>query len=86
MHCIELKPLSPRRVWENNVFADTLISAPIQNTEVGMKEVWYGPRVLIEGADAETFSEGEMVTFINWGNLIITKINKYVESFLSQSI
>ncbi|XP_034427470.1 bifunctional glutamate/proline--tRNA ligase isoform X2 [Hippoglossus hippoglossus] len=47
-----------------------------KNIEVGMKEVWYGPRVLIEGADAETFSEGEMVTFINWGNLIITKINK----------
>lgn len=42
-----------------------------------MKSVWYGPRVLVEGADAETFSEGEMVTFINWGNLIITKINKY---------
>ncbi|XP_039982900.1 bifunctional glutamate/proline--tRNA ligase [Xiphias gladius] len=47
-----------------------------KNAEVGMKEVWYGPRVLIEGADAETFSEGEVVTFINWGNLIITKINK----------
>ncbi|KAK2853483.1 hypothetical protein Q5P01_006144 [Channa striata] len=47
-----------------------------KNTEVGMKEVWYGPKVLIEGADAETLSEGEVVTFINWGNLIITKINK----------
>ncbi|XP_033838940.1 bifunctional glutamate/proline--tRNA ligase isoform X2 [Periophthalmus magnuspinnatus] len=47
-----------------------------KNADVGMKEVWYGPRVLIEGADAETFSEGEMVTFINWGNLIITRINK----------
>uniref|UniRef100_A0A8C6VY94 Bifunctional glutamate/proline--tRNA ligase n=1 Tax=Nothobranchius furzeri TaxID=105023 RepID=A0A8C6VY94_NOTFU len=47
-----------------------------KNTEVGMKEVWYGPRVLVEGADAETFKEGEVVTFINWGNLIITKINK----------
>lgn len=45
-----------------------------------MKQVWYGPRVLVEGADAETFSEGEMVTFINWGNLIITKINKYKDS------
>lgn len=50
----------------------------IQNAEIGMKKVWYGPRVLVEGADAETFSEGEMVTFINWGNLIITKINKYI--------
>ncbi|XP_047435934.1 bifunctional glutamate/proline--tRNA ligase isoform X2 [Mugil cephalus] len=47
-----------------------------KNADVGMKEVWYGPRVLVEGADAETFTEGEVVTFINWGNLIITKINK----------
>ncbi|KAM9824867.1 bifunctional glutamate/proline--tRNA ligase isoform X2 [Syngnathus typhle] len=47
-----------------------------KNAEVGVKQVWYGPRVLVEGADAETFTEGEVVTFINWGNLIITKINK----------
>ncbi|KAM9408914.1 bifunctional glutamate/proline--tRNA ligase isoform 2-T2 [Pholidichthys leucotaenia] len=47
-----------------------------KNPDVGMKEIWYGPRVLVEGADAETFTEGEVVTFINWGNLIITKINK----------
>lgn len=53
-------------------------SVSFQNAEVGMKKVWYGPRVLVEGADAETFSEGETVTFINWGNLIITKINKCV--------
>uniref|UniRef100_A0A8C3A579 Bifunctional glutamate/proline--tRNA ligase n=1 Tax=Cyclopterus lumpus TaxID=8103 RepID=A0A8C3A579_CYCLU len=51
-----------------------------KNAEVGMKKVWYGPRVLVEGADAETFAEGEMVTFINWGNLIITKINKGADS------
>ncbi|KAG8584421.1 hypothetical protein GDO81_008827 [Engystomops pustulosus] len=47
-----------------------------KNAEVGVKSVWYGPRVLIEGADAETLSEGEMVTFINWGNLNITKIHR----------
>uniref|UniRef100_A0A8C8FJ45 Bifunctional glutamate/proline--tRNA ligase n=1 Tax=Oncorhynchus tshawytscha TaxID=74940 RepID=A0A8C8FJ45_ONCTS len=46
-----------------------------KNTEVGMKEVWYGPRVLVEGADAETFTKGDMVTFINWGNIIITQIH-----------
>uniref|UniRef100_A0A3B3Z3R4 Bifunctional glutamate/proline--tRNA ligase n=1 Tax=Poecilia mexicana TaxID=48701 RepID=A0A3B3Z3R4_9TELE len=51
-----------------------------KNEEVGLKEVWYGPRVLIEGADAETLTEGETVTFINWGNLIITKINKAPDS------
>ncbi|XP_063299887.1 bifunctional glutamate/proline--tRNA ligase isoform X2 [Pelobates fuscus] len=47
-----------------------------KNAEVGTKPIWYGPRVLIEGADAETFSEGEMVTFINWGNINIVKINR----------
>ncbi|XP_023648738.1 bifunctional glutamate/proline--tRNA ligase [Paramormyrops kingsleyae] len=47
-----------------------------KNTDVGVKPVWYGPRVLVEGADAETFSEGETVTFINWGNLVITKIHR----------
>ncbi|CAI5770951.1 glutamate proline--tRNA ligase isoform X2 [Podarcis lilfordi] len=47
-----------------------------KNAEVGLKPVWYSPKVLIEGADAETLTEGEMVTFINWGNIIITKIYK----------
>ncbi|XP_060102455.1 bifunctional glutamate/proline--tRNA ligase isoform X12 [Heteronotia binoei] len=47
-----------------------------KNSEVGLKPVWYSPKVLIEGADAETLTEGETVTFINWGNIIITKIHK----------
>uniref|UniRef100_A0A8C5M9G7 Glutamyl-prolyl-tRNA synthetase 1 n=1 Tax=Leptobrachium leishanense TaxID=445787 RepID=A0A8C5M9G7_9ANUR len=47
-----------------------------KNADVGTKSVWYGPRVLIEGADAETLSEGETVTFINWGNINIAKINR----------
>uniref|UniRef100_A0A8B9JFK4 Bifunctional glutamate/proline--tRNA ligase n=1 Tax=Astyanax mexicanus TaxID=7994 RepID=A0A8B9JFK4_ASTMX len=47
-----------------------------KNADVGMKPVWYGPKVFVEGADAETFTEGETVTFINWGNIIISKINK----------
>uniref|UniRef100_A0A8D2Q6K6 Bifunctional glutamate/proline--tRNA ligase n=1 Tax=Varanus komodoensis TaxID=61221 RepID=A0A8D2Q6K6_VARKO len=47
-----------------------------KNAEVGLKPIWYSPKVLIEGADAETLTEGETVTFINWGNIIITKIHK----------
>ncbi|NXV31645.1 SYEP ligase, partial [Rissa tridactyla] len=47
-----------------------------QNVDVGLKPVWYGSRVLIEGADAETLTEGEVVTFINWGNIVITKLNR----------
>ncbi|XP_029890835.1 bifunctional glutamate/proline--tRNA ligase isoform X5 [Aquila chrysaetos chrysaetos] len=47
-----------------------------KNADVGLKPVWYGSRVLIEGADAETLTAGEVVTFINWGNIIITKLNR----------
>ncbi|XP_068041700.1 bifunctional glutamate/proline--tRNA ligase isoform X6 [Anomalospiza imberbis] len=47
-----------------------------KNADVGLKPVWYSSRVLIEGADAETLAEGEVVTFINWGNIIITKLNR----------
>ncbi|XP_032911023.1 bifunctional glutamate/proline--tRNA ligase isoform X3 [Catharus ustulatus] len=47
-----------------------------KNAEVGLKPVWYSSRVLIEGADAETLAEGEVVTFINWGNIIITKLSR----------
>lgn len=54
----------------------TTLSFILQNPDVGLKPVWYSPRVFIEGADAETLSEGEMVTFINWGNINITKIHK----------
>lgn len=47
-----------------------------KNDEVGMKTVWYGPKILIEKGDAEFFKVGEIVTFINWGNLKIESIEK----------
>ncbi|KAK7104463.1 hypothetical protein V1264_019176 [Littorina saxatilis] len=47
-----------------------------KNEDAGLKKVWYGPKVYIEGADATCIKEGEVVTFINWGNIIIKKINK----------
>ncbi|KAL3288091.1 hypothetical protein HHI36_002542 [Cryptolaemus montrouzieri] len=47
-----------------------------KNIEVGTKSVWVGPKILIDRADAESLKEGENATFINWGNLIIKKINK----------
>ncbi|CAB3368587.1 Hypothetical predicted protein [Cloeon dipterum] len=43
---------------------------------VGNKTVWVGPKVLIDRVDAETLKEGENTTFINWGNILIKKINR----------
>uniref|UniRef100_A0A3F2YU35 Bifunctional glutamate/proline--tRNA ligase n=1 Tax=Anopheles christyi TaxID=43041 RepID=A0A3F2YU35_9DIPT len=47
-----------------------------KNAEIGMKTVHYGPRVLIDLADAKELKEGENATFINWGNLMIKKVNR----------
>jgi bifunctional glutamyl/prolyl-tRNA synthetase len=47
-----------------------------KNEAVGKKTLWVGPKVLIDYADAECLKEGENTTFINWGNLLIKKINK----------
>ncbi|PSN42202.1 Bifunctional glutamate/proline--tRNA ligase [Blattella germanica] len=47
-----------------------------KNEEVGTKTVWIGPKILIEEIDAEALKEGENATFINWGNLLIKKINR----------
>jgi len=52
-----------------------------QNAEIGMKPVWYGSKVLIEKDDADHFTIGENVTFINWGNLIVRSIDKFVTAY-----
>lgn len=54
----------------------TQVPAHPKNADVGMKTVWVGPKILIDYADAECLKEGENATFINWGNLMIKKINK----------
>ncbi len=40
--------------------------------------MWYSSELLLEGEDALTLCEGEKVTLINWGNVVIRRINKYV--------
>ncbi|XP_014254259.1 bifunctional glutamate/proline--tRNA ligase [Cimex lectularius] len=45
-----------------------------KNPAVGEKMVLVGPEVIVDKADAEVFKEGENVTFINWGNILIKKV------------
>lgn len=54
-----------------------------KNEDVGEKNVYYSNRILMEGEDAKAVREGELVTFINWGNLRIEKINKNGEEITS---
>ncbi|CAI8048419.1 Bifunctional glutamate/proline--tRNA ligase, partial [Geodia barretti] len=47
-----------------------------KNPEVGQKEVWYSQKIFVEGADAETLQEGETVTLLNWGNVLVSKVTR----------
>lgn len=47
-----------------------------KNPEVGLKKVIYAKDVLVDQADAQSFAEGEEITFMDWGNVIINKIHK----------
>ncbi|XP_023226896.1 bifunctional glutamate/proline--tRNA ligase-like [Centruroides sculpturatus] len=47
-----------------------------KNPEIGTKTIWIGSKLLIDKSDAEAMKEGENVTFINWGNLLIKSIEK----------
>ncbi|RKP11549.1 tRNA synthetases class I, catalytic domain-containing protein [Piptocephalis cylindrospora] len=50
-----------------------------KNPEVGMKRTHFSPRVFLDQADAQISQEGEEVTLMDWGNVIIQKILRDVE-------
>lgn len=67
----------PIPVFVHNVKEEcTSVPKHPKNVNVGMKDVWVAPRVLIDRVDAECLKEGENATFIHWGNLLIKKINR----------
>lgn len=64
-------------VLVKNVKTEKLqVSKHPKNEEVGKKFIWKHNRILIDNIDAEELKENENTTFINWGNLMIKKVNK----------
>lgn len=47
-----------------------------KNPDVGSKDVWVSDQILIDLADVESLRAGENATFINWGNIRITSVNR----------
>lgn len=48
-----------------------------KNPELGLKNcVWGAPTILIDYNDAELLEVGCRATFINWGNILINRIEK----------
>lgn len=45
-----------------------------KNPEVGTKQVWYSPEILIEQVDGQGFAQDEEITLMNWGNAYVRSI------------
>ncbi|KNC28249.1 Bifunctional glutamate/proline--tRNA ligase [Lucilia cuprina] len=82
-----IDPIAPRYTaleYENRVVVNVAgakkekIEVPVhpKNESLGKKTVTLGPKIYIDYVDAEALKQGENATFINWGNLMINKINK----------
>ncbi|XP_018307906.1 bifunctional glutamate/proline--tRNA ligase isoform X2 [Mycetomoellerius zeteki] len=53
-----------------------------KDSSKGTKQVRVGSKILIEKEDAERLIEGQNATFINWGNIMIQKINKQGDNII----
>lgn len=84
-----IDPVAPRftAVDAENAVPVTLVNGPAtpakeerpkhkKNPEVGTKDVIFSGSVLIDQADAQELNENEEVTFMDWGNVIVEKIEK----------
>lgn len=47
-----------------------------KNPDVGEKDVIFASDVIIDQDDADSLEDGEELTLMDWGNVIITKLNK----------
>lgn len=84
-----IDPVAPRftAVYSKNAVPVKLLNGPAEpysedkpkhkkNPEVGLKKVWYSSNLLIDQDDAEGLEDNEEVTFMDWGNVIISKVVK----------
>uniref|UniRef100_A0A6A7FM92 Bifunctional glutamate/proline--tRNA ligase-like n=1 Tax=Hirondellea gigas TaxID=1518452 RepID=A0A6A7FM92_9CRUS len=72
---LEKSSLLPVNIANATEQATTAQKHP-KDPAIGTKTVWIGPKILIEAVDAAELKEGQNATFINWGNLLIKKVNR----------
>lgn len=53
-----------------------------KNSNLGTKAVVYAKELWIEKDDAVAITEGEKITLMKWGNVLITKVEKNGDDIL----
>lgn len=54
-----------------------------KNPAVGEKDVYYSSKLFLEQSDAANIKDGEEVTFMDWGNIIVTKVHKNADGVVT---
>ena len=47
---------------------------PLTALSTGEKDVYYGSKVLLEAEDVAALNPDQMITMINWGNMVVDHI------------
>jgi glutamyl-tRNA synthetase len=53
-----------------------------KNASAGTKAAWFGPRLMLEAADASLLKVGEEITLMKWGNAIVSAISTGADGVL----
>lgn len=61
---------------EGAVYGKLQVARHPKNPELGTKDLFVGPNLLVDKMDADLMNVGENVTFINWGNLRVTDVQR----------
>ncbi|CAI2301825.1 unnamed protein product [Caenorhabditis sp. 36 PRJEB53466] len=69
-------PLVPIELTDSISDETSSVSLHPKNADVGSKDIHKGKKLLLEQVDAAALRDGEIVTFVNWGNIKIGKIEK----------
>ncbi|CAG7558865.1 glutamate--tRNA ligase [Fusarium equiseti] len=48
----------------------------VKNPDVGIKQVTFGPKLLLDQADVVSFDDNEEITLMSWGNAIVRGLDK----------
>ncbi|VDK62263.1 unnamed protein product [Cylicostephanus goldi] len=56
------------------------VQVPLHPKSVGSKPIWRSAKLLVEQADAREMKSGDTVTFVNWGNIKISSVERDKET------
>eukprot|EP00080_Pristionchus_pacificus_P009448 PDM69468.1 ears-1 [Pristionchus pacificus] len=68
-------PLVPVLIAEMKKDESAKVNLHPKDAAIGEKTIHRGPKLLVEQIDAKEMKVGDVVTFVNWGNLKIAKVD-----------